>query len=468
LDRPNILLIHSDQHRYDCVGVNGHPLVRTPNMDRLAAEGVNFTHAFTPIPLCVPARNCLLHGVWTTTHRCIANYDTEAPRPADQGLPTFSAALREAGYWLGYVGKWHVSKDRGPLDYGFHEAVAEGAYWAWRRSMGLAPRPGENWYFGETDPHIRPEQSRMAWGADHALRMIEDRARRREAFFIRWDPSEPHLPCVPPEPYASMYPAGAIPPWPGFHDDLAGKPFIQAQQRRSWKVEGWTWEQWAPVVSRYLAEITLLDAQVGRLLDALDRLGLAGNTLVIYTTDHGDLCGDHGMMDKHFVMYDAVVRVPLIARWPAVIAPGRTCHAFVSHAIDLAATFCEAAAAAAPAAFEGQSLMPLFRGADDNGRPDIFCQYMGNQFGLWTQRMVRDRRWKYVWNATGEDELYDVANDPGEVRNLAGDAGMAGELARLRKRLVEWMDAICDPMTNTWMRRQLLEGLKTQASPRPA
>ena len=108
---PNILLIHSDQHRFDCVGANGHPLLKTPHLDRLAAGGVNFTHAFCPIPLCVPARNSLLNGQWPARHLCIANYDTEAPRPA-RDLPTFSRALRDAGYFTGYVGKWHVDQHR--------------------------------------------------------------------------------------------------------------------------------------------------------------------------------------------------------------------------------------------------------------------------------------------------------------------------------------------------------------------
>ncbi len=125
-----------------------------------------------------------------------------------------------------------------------------------------------------------------------------------------WSPSEPHLPNVIPEPYASLYPPAQVPPWPSFSDPLAGKPYIQRQQRVNWGVEGWTWDQWAPTVARYLGEITLLDAQVGRLLAQLDALGLADDTVVIYTSDHGDLCGGHGMVDKHYVMYDDVMRVP--------------------------------------------------------------------------------------------------------------------------------------------------------------
>lgn len=228
--------------------------------------------------------------------------------------------------------------------------------------------------------------------------------------------------------------------------------------RETWGVEGWTWNDWAPVVARYLGTISLLDAQIGRILDTLDRLKLADNTLVIYSADHGDLCGGHGMMDKHYVCYDDVVRVPLIVRWPGRIAtPGSVCDAFVSHEIDLAATFCDLAGVAIPPTFQGQSLVPLLRnGASTNDRPDIFAQYMGSQFGLFSQRMVRDRRWKYVWNAVAEDELYDLAADPGEITNRAADPACADETRRLRARLVAWMEQIGDPLLNEWTRPLLL------------
>lgn len=457
---PNVLLIHSDQHRYDCLGVNGHPLLKTPVLDRLAAEGMNFTHAFTPIPLCVPERNSLLHGVWPTTHLSIANFDTEAPRSARVDLPAFTEILRQANYFLAYVGKWHVSQQLQPADYCFREYAGEGAYWKWRQERGLPPRPASKWFFGETDSGVRPEESRLAWSATQAIKFLERAATSRKPFLLRWDPPEPHLPNVVPEPYASMYPPESIPPWPGFADRLEGKPYIQSQQRRTWKLEGWTWSDWAPIVGRYLGEISLMDAQIGRVLEVLARLGLSRNTLVVYTTDHGDMCGSHGMIDKHFIMYDDVVRVPLIARWPRRIRAGSVCHAFVCHALDLAATFVAAADAPVPAEFQGQSLLPLFDGAADNGRSDIFSMYHGNQFGLYSQRMVRDRRWKYVWNATAQDELYDLQTDPGEITNLAPQPSARDELRRLRGRTVAWMEATRDRLLNQWTRAQLLEDLK--------
>lgn len=455
--RPNILLIHSDQHRYDCIGTHDHPLLQTPNLDRLAAEGIDFTHAFCSSPICCPARASMLTGQWPVQHGLLFTEIAEAYRPMKRDRPTFSQLLRDAGYYLGYVGKWHVDEVATPLDFGFHDYIPEAAYTEWRAGQGLRPCAHHNGWFGEADPAIGPEQSRIAWAADETRRLMRQAAATGQPFFIRWDPSEPHLPNVVPEPYASLYPPEEIPPWPNFGDPLWGKPTIQRTQLRNWDVEGWPWSRWAPTVGRYLGEITLLDHQIGRVLAELDALGVAGNTLVVYTTDHGDMCGAHGMMDKHYVMYDDVVRVPLIMRWPGVVAAGQVNDMFVSSAIDLASTFCHAAGLPIPGTFKGESLLrSATEGRQENPRPDIYSTYFGNQFGLYSQRMVRDRRWKFIWNPTAEDELYDLAMDPAELHNLTGDPAASAELDRLRARMVWWLRHTDDPLLNPWTERQLL------------
>jgi arylsulfatase A-like enzyme len=455
-ERPNILLVQSDQHRYDCVGANGHPLLETPAMDRLASEGVSVPNAYTTIPLCVPARNSLLSGQWPTSHQCIANFDTEAPRPMRQDAPLFSEQLRDAGYRTGYVGRWHVDAERSPREYGFDDYVPEEEYADWRERQGIPDRPRENGWFGEPDPHIDPGESRVAWAADRAIELLGEYAQREDPFFLRWDTSEPHLPNVVPEPYASRYDPDDIEPWDSFDDDLADKPYVQRQQLRTWEVADWEWADWAPTVGRYLGEISLLDAQLGRLLEGLDEYGLAENTLVVYTADHGDMCGGHGMMDKHYVMYEDVTHVPLLVRWPAEMAADPNTDGFVSHSVDLAATFCDAAGAQRPPSFQGDSLVPMLRG-ESGGREDVFVQYHGNQLGLFTQRMVRDDRYKYVWNATARDEFYDLETDPTECDNRARDASLDAERHRLQERMIDWMESIDDPILNQWTRHQLAD-----------
>lgn len=455
----NILLIHVDQHRFDGVGVNGHPAAHTPNLDRLATEGVNFTHAFCPIAVCMPARTSLMTGRYAPQHGCLVNAGVEGYCPAHPDLPTLSQTLKAAGYTLGHVGKWGIGLEATPAALGCDDYVPASAYRAWRAAQGLPPPPRSNAWFGEPDTGVTPEQSAPAWGADQVVHLLEQYADAGAPFFLRWDPEEPHLPSRPPEPFASLIKPAQVPPWPSFPDALEGKPTIQRQQLRSWGVEGWTWERWAPVVAYYLGVVALIDHQVGRILAKLDALGLATRTLVVYTSDHGDLCGGHGMIDKHYVMYDDVMRVPLIMRWPGRLPAGRATDAFVTTALDLATTFCAAAGIAAPDTFQGHDLIALANGGAPQ-RGQVFGTYHGAQFGAYSQRMVRTRTWKYIWNPTAEDELYHLAEDPGERRNRAADPACADMLRDLRGALAAWMAEIADPLLNEWTRRQLLGGDK--------
>ena len=459
-DRPNILFIYSDQHRYDCVGANGHPLLRTPNIDRLAAEGANFAHAFTPIPMCVPARCSMLTGMWAPAHGVIFNFDGETWRPLDPSLPTSSAAVQAAGYHTIHVGRWHVDPERTPLDFGFHDYVPGWRYLQWRRARGIPPTPKDEGWWGQTDPYPTPEESPLGWAAGQVIDWMERSCQETDPFFIRWHTVEPHYACHPCEPFASMYDPGEIDPWPGFADEFAGKPYVQREMPLARGTGELSWREWAPFVARYFATVSLLDSQIGRVLDALERLGIAEDTLVIYSADHGDMCGSHHMVDKHYVMYDDVVRVPLLMRWPGVIPAGRSVEAFVANAVDFASTFCDAAGAETPDTFAGMSLLPLARGDTDAGREDVLSTYHGNQFGSYSQRMIRDRRWKYVWNATDVDELYDLQTDPAELVNRWRDPAAAGELARLRKRLVWWMKETGDTLANGTILRQIERGLK--------
>ena len=218
MPRSNILLIHSDQHRFDCLGVNGHPLVQTPNLDRLAHEGVNFTSAYTPAPVCVPSRNSLHFGCWPTRHLAIANEGTEAPRPAREGLTSFPELLSKSGYYLACVGKWQVNEHRGPLEFGYNRHIADTEYGKWRAAQSLPPVPHQNSFWGELDPWVEPNQTALGWGASQVVELLEERAGRvrEQPFFIRWDTNEPHLPNILPEPYYSQIDPALVAPWPSF------------------------------------------------------------------------------------------------------------------------------------------------------------------------------------------------------------------------------------------------------------
>lgn len=456
--RPNILFIFSDQHRYDCARYSGHPLLQTPALDRLAGEGLRFTQAITPSPICTPCRASLFTGLWPSKHLCIANGDTESPGAPEMTVPSFGAVLRDAGYRTHYVGKWQVHPALGPLESGFETWRRPEEYEGWfRERSGRETRAGFPWW-GGVDERLRVEDTMLAWGADRIIEFLSEPAASDRPFLACWCPREPHLPGIVPGELSGLYPSREIAPWDNFPDPLVGKPAMQRQQRMTWRVEDWTWDAWASVVSRYLATVHLMDMQIGRILSALDVLGLADNTMVVYSSDHGDLCGSHGMVDKHYVMYEEVVRVPLLVRWPGRIAPGSAAGDYVIHALDLPPTFCDAAGAAAPPEYQGESLLPLLTRGEPLDRQDGFSMYFGNQFGLFSQRMVRTDRWKYVWNAVARDELYDLKHDPAELNNRSAEPSLRPLKTEFQARLVHWMERTGDRLLNNWTREQLLEG----------
>ena len=457
--RPNILLLFPDQQRYDCLGRSGNPLVQTPNLDKLASEGMWFNRAYTPIPTCCPARQSLLSGQWAEVHGCYWNYDGFlSPKLFDSH--TWTEDLRTSGYRMGYVGKWHVHPDRSPTEFGFEWHRTNQEYAAWRKAQSLPkPEMDEYRYFGGVDT-VAPEQTKTHWYAERAIEAIRDFGASGEPWHLRLDFDEPHLPCVPAREFLDLYREEDIEPWGNFGDSLEGKPHIQRQQLKSWNLDGVPWERWRTYVHRYLGIISQIDDAIGRVLRALEESGQADNTIVVYTSDHGDAAGSHGMIDKHYVLYEEEVHVPMIVRWPGVAQPGSVCDGFVSNCIDLASTFCDTAGVAIPDSFQGRSMLPLLKGETPDDWPrEAFSTYNGQQFGLYTQRMIRDERWKYVWNMTDVDELYDMESDPWELTNLAGRAEHAETLADMRKRLLTALEARGDRTVKAfWAHDQLAEG----------
>jgi arylsulfatase A-like enzyme len=445
----NILLIHSDQHRYDCIRAHGLREVDTPNLDRLCGEGTTFSQAFSTIPVCTPARASLLTGVWPHQHGCTNLPTSEMNRPARRELPTVFQVLNAAGYRTGWVGKYHqeLETDAPGVADGVDVFVPHWAYHQERKNRNLPPVGKPNGWFGEEDRITPPEGSSPAWQADRVCELLERESDR--PFFLRWDPPEPHLPCHPLSAFAARCRAEDIPPWRSFPDSLDNKPAVQKRQRRLWGVENWTWAEWQPHVRLYYAMITELDHHIGRVLETLDRLNLTDETLVIYSSDHGDFCGGHGQMDKHFNLYDDIVRVPLILRRPGYIPAGKSCGAFASNEIDLARTLLEAAGVDVPEHFAGEDLIGMANGAAP--RSCITSQYFGTETGAYSMRMIRDRAYKFVYHPVGDmHELYDLRNDPGERENLINDPAAADVLAQLKSRLWEEMKAQGDPLANAW------------------
>ncbi|CAG7617628.1 sulfatase-like hydrolase/transferase [Paenibacillus allorhizosphaerae] len=461
--RPNLLIIMADQLRYDCVGYSrGYP-VHTPNLDRLASEGMGFSHAYTHIPLCCPARQSFMNGRRAETFGSLWNFNIALPipglAPEQYVWPRELAAL---GYRARYFGKWGVHPEHDPTCYGYERYVGEGDYQHFKANRYPQVKYTHG-YFGEADP-IPLEDARTHWFARQTVDSISELTATGTPWHIRLNFSEPHLPCRPAGRFASMYDPDAIPEWHNFQDNFLNKPYIQRQQLLNWQVHHYKWSDWQPVVARYYGMVSQVDDAVGLVLQQLEALGIADETIVVFTSDHGDMCGAHRMMDKHYILYDDVVKVPLIVKYPGLSAPGTVCDAFVYNLLDVPPTILELLELQAPDSMQGRSLLPLLQGggnAPTDWRDAVVASYNGQQFGLYTQRMIRTKDWKYIWNTTDVDELYDLAQDPGELNNRITDPAAADTVKQLRTALYLQLIQDGDGLAaNHWMKDQLLLGNK--------
>ncbi|HBQ63791.1 MAG TPA: sulfatase [Clostridiales bacterium] len=480
---PNLLMIVADQFRHDCLGANNSLPVRTPNLDRLAAEGMRFEHAYTTLPACCPARQAMLSGRRPESFGSLWNYNGGLPTGwLPLTIPTWSVQLKTRGYLTGFVGKWQVNPEYGPENFGFDDVVLDKTYVKHREERYPEKMPLRAGWLGSPDD-VRLEEARTHWMADQAGDMIRRFAgldgsgparlhEKRQPWLVRLDFPEPHLPCTPAAPFAGMYPPDEISPWGSFDETFEEKPYIQHQQLLSWGIENYSWKEWSVYLSNYFGMVSQVDDAIGKVLDVLKQTGQEEDTLVLFTSDHGDMAGGHRMMDKHYIMYDDVVRVPFVLRWPGKVAAGVRCGPFIYGGLDMAPTLLDLADILSDAQdaahrkeadrYHGRSLVPLFSGSmPGDWRKEVVCTYNGQQFGLYTQRMIRTSRWKYVWNTTDIDELYDLDNDPHELKNRIRSPELAPVLKDLRIRLYDILIQDGDGLVRTeWMRRQLLEGEK--------
>ena len=467
---PNVLLLLSDQERYDVSGPGG-PDVATPAMDRLQTDGMRFDRAYTPISICSSARASLLTGLYPHAHGMLNNcHEPDAVQPnLPTELPTFGELLADAGYDTTYVGKWHVGRDQTPADFGFdHLGGGEGAsdsddggFRDHLRSHGVEPDAVELEDEIVTDDGtlvaaktpVPKAATRTAYVADRTLERIRG-ATGDEPFFHRTDFVGPHHPYVVPEPYASMYDPDDIEPWPTFVDTFDGKPRAHEQYLSYRGVDAFEWDRWAPAVAKYFGYVTFIDHQMGRILDALDERGLTESTLVVHTADHGDFTGSHRQFNKGPIMHEETYHIPLMVRWPGVVDPGTTCDAFV-RLQDLMPTFLEVGGLDPPDGLHARSLRPLLGGSVPPDWPDsVFAEYHGDEFGLYSQRMVRTADYKYVFNSPDENELYDLSRDPHELLNLREHPEYDSVRTDMQDRLARWMRRTDDTLTK-WVADRL-------------
>lgn len=423
--RPNILFLCSDQHQADALGAAGHPDVRTPNLDRLANASTRFRRAYCQSPVCVASRGSIVTGRYPHTHGALLLED-----PLPEKSYTVAHHFAAHGYQTAAIGKMHFVDES--LRHGYEVRVHEGDFAATRSAEQREAFRADQEEAGSVDgkPSRLDEDAFFdTFVAERTVRYLREERDRAKPFLLWSSFFNPHTPLVPVQRYWDLYEPGKLQLPNRCENDLRDGfegHLIRARER------GW-YEQPEDALRRSLAGyygcVSQMDACVGRVLDALRELNLEDDTIVVYTSDHGEMAGAHHMWTKH-VMYDEAVRVPLLLRVPGKRT--RPQAGALVEQVDLFPTLAELAGLSAPEAIEGKSFASLLRddAAPDRHRTEAYSEYYfhpkaftkDNRFvGKPPLLMVRDERWKLCYLDWDRCELYDLAEDPHERTNRIDD-----------------------------------------------
>mgnify|MGYP000477658907 CR=1 FL=1 len=418
-DRLNILLVISDDLNTD-LGCYGHPVVRSPHVDRLARRGLRFTRAYCQYPVCNPSRTSFLTGLRPDRTGILDNrtpYRTRLPEAM-----TLPRLFRRNGYVTAALGKvFHDGAEfNDPEGWDLIRTPTGTPRGRQGEGRSLAPYPWCRWVAAEGDDSDQPDGQI----ADEAIRFLAQP--RDRPFFLAVGFHRPHDPFINPRRYLELYPLDRLRP-PVDPPDRS--PEVPGAIPTSYRFD-FTDQDRREFMRAYYAGISMMDAQLGRLLAALEQQRLADRTLVIFIGDHGYHVGERGWWNKN-TLFERSARVPMIVAGPGV-PRGRTCDRLVE-LVDLYATLSDLCRLPPPPDGEGISLRPLLR---DPARPWKSAAFTQVQRGRIAGRSLRTERWRYTeWGEEGPVELYDHATDPGEYRNLATDPAHAAIRAQLRERL---------------------------------
>ncbi|MFG1972530.1 sulfatase [Nonomuraea fuscirosea] len=480
MNAPNILLICTDQQRFDALGAYGNDEIHTPHLDRLAEQGVLFENCYVNSPVCGPSRASLMSGRYVHAHGAWAN---GVGLPAHERL--FSRDLADHGYDCGLVGKFHVGgacsggRLEPRLDDGFrvfrwahdpYPGSSENAYHRWLRAVrpdlyesAVQAGAGTGFDAMPTEFHY------SRWIGNETIDYLRRSRDPGKPFFFVANFFDPHHGFGAPKEYADAYRDKPLRRPVTRDQELAGKPPVLTEaSHRSYAGHArgyveYTESELHDVKVNYYAMVSLVDDEVGRILAALDETGLAENTLVVFTSDHGEMLGDHQLMLKGPMMYECAVRVPLLMRWPAGLPAGER-RAELVQWIDLASTFLAAAGAPPLPRGQGLDLLPLARGEQDAPvRGWALCEYRnsGHPYPepVHTTMLRRDH-WKIVvyhgapsTTRARTGELYDLDRDPAELDNLWDDPAHVAVRAELQESLLDVLVATEDrsqPRLGDW------------------
>ncbi|MFV0338505.1 MAG: sulfatase [Chthoniobacterales bacterium] len=442
--RPNILHIFTDQQRFDTIAALGNPLIHTPNLDALVREGTTFTRAYSPSPECVPARASMITGWYPGRTGCFSNAEDMPP----EDTPTLMSGLRDLGYRTHGIGKCHFKSDfyalRGFQTRDIQEEGAEKRekddYLSWLQKNGygwvLEPHGirGEMYYIPQPSA-LPPEVHPTHWVADRAVDFLKNHEAETQPFYLYAGIIHPHPPFAPPIPWHKIYRAPDMPLPRGLNTDTEDLPFINRfQNRYKYRDRGRDLNLIRCLRAYYYASITFLDAQVGRIMESLKKSGKWDDTLILFSSDHGEYLGDFNCFGKRG-FHDVSSRIPMIVKWPQGKMADTRCDTPTS-LVDLAPTFLAAAGhQAASDEYDGIDLHDL--ATRKKQREFVFSQFKKADEGLY-MAVNKDR--KYAYSAPDNAEyFFDLEKDPHEMENLASDSSRKNELTTLRQTCADWV-----------------------------
>jgi len=438
--KPNILLIHTDQHRMECLGAYGNKDIQTPNIDKLASEGVLYHQSFCTLPICAPSRHSLISGMYVHEHKGWINGSTLNPE-----IRTFPDILRQAGYKTAAIGKMHFTPTY--LDVGFERLIlAEQAgpgrwdddYHRDLMKNGLVDRldledqvgeyrknANEEYFasYGTRVTNLPDEFYSTNWIARRALQELQE-----------WDESgnmlmvgfiKPHHPFDPPQKWAELYAPDSLDLLPGWIEESL--PYDLEENKGYFPNKELKKEAVKKTMAYYYAAITQIDYEVGRMVDLLKSKGLYDNTMIIYTSDHGEHMGYHHQLLKHGYLYESIMKVPLIIKFPEGLNRGLENNDLVSN-IDVAPTILKVAGLPAPETMSGQDL----------SQNNIKREYVFAHNEMARQAMARSKEFKLILNYRGRSLFFDLRNDPLEMNNLYEEPSFEAKIREFREAIYDW------------------------------
>jgi len=462
--RPNILFLMTDQQRGDCLGAAGNRVIRTPNMDRIAAEGVRFSSAYSSMPTCTPARTALLTGLSPWHHGLLGYSDMARRYPLEK-----PRALRDAGYYTITVGKQHYFPMRN--GHGYERMILDehcpcgngpAALAAAEKKGPVERNDYEAWFYSQApslDPHATglwwndyparsfalPERLHATtWTGDTAVNFLNGYDDSRP-FFLKVSFIRPHSPYDPPARFMELYEDAALP------EAQVAKWASRYEARNSDRNDIWR-GRLSPAETRrsrqgYYGSISHVDEQVGRVLEALERRGWLEETLIVFTSDHGDMTGDQNLWRKSYA-YEPSAHIPMLMRWPQGMLSTKRGSVMPQpvELRDLLPTFLEAAGREPSRPIDGRSLLSLVRSGGAGWREFIDLEHDVCYSPVNHWNALTDGRTKYIFHARdGEEQLFDLDRDPHELTDLAGDPASAATLRQWRERLMRHFEERGEP-----------------------